>query len=305
MKTCANKIKYILCIVMKEVNYLITDLDDTIWDWLSMWYNSFEPYLRRIAKETGVNINQLKQDFKRLHQNYGTTEMSFAYRELQHIQPEHYAFFENVSQANERNILHEYHSNKKHNLFAYDGVIDTLKRIKDSGTKIVAFTESKVFFTKYRIKHLALDGIIDTIYAPMGSNLPDSVTTFYPESYWEPDKSVFKVLPKDTRKPNMEILNMIISADGADKDKAIYIGDKLDRDVYMAQQAGITSVYAKYGHVIDDEAYDLLRKVTHWTDEDVEREINFKKAYLEIAPPNYTIDNFTELFDHFKFSKFA
>lgn len=290
---------------MKEVNYLITDLDDTIWDWLTMWHKSFEPYLYRIARETGISIDILVLDFKKLHQSYGTTEMSFAYKELEHIRPDHYPCFERNSSHIEKNILHEYHSNKKHSLFAYDGVIETLKKIKEKGTKIVAFTESKVFFTKYRIKHLGLDGIIDTIYAPVGTELPDSVMTFYPESFWEPDQTIFKVLPKETRKPNIEILNMIISEDEASKDKTIYIGDKLDRDVYMAQEAGITSVYAQYGSVLESNAYELLRKVTHWTDEDVRREIDFKNRHLEIQAPDYTITKFSELLNQFKFTNFS
>lgn len=289
---------------MKEVNYLITDLDDTIWDWLNMWHKSFEPYIYRIAKETGISIELLEADFKKLHQRYGTTEMSFAYRELEHLDPEYYHLFEGESNDRQRNILHEYHSNKKHSLVAYKGVIETLKKIKEKGTKIVAFTESKVFFTKYRIKHLELDGIIDTIYAPMGNDLPDSVLTFYPDSYWETNHTVFKVLPKETRKPNIEILNMILSADGAEKEKSIYIGDKLDRDVYMAQQAGITSVYAKYGHVLDNDAYELLRKVTHWTDEDVKREIDFKNKNIEIDAPDFIIEDFSELLTHFNFTTF-
>lgn len=102
----------------------------------------------------------------------------------------------------------------------------------------------------------------------------------------------------------MEILNMIISEDGASKDKAIYIGDKLDRDVYMAQEAGVTSVYAKYGHVLDSEAYGLLRRVTHWTDEDVKREIDFKNKKLEINSPDFVLENFSDLLTQFNFTRF-
>jgi len=38
--------------------------------------------------------------------------------------------------------------------------------LKEKGIKIAAFTESYVFFTKYRLKHLGLDGFIDCIYSP-------------------------------------------------------------------------------------------------------------------------------------------
>src|SRR5690606_17667652 len=143
---------------MEDVNFVITDLDDTIWDWVEMWYSSFSPYLERIAVETGIEIDLLKSDFKKLHQKYGTTEISFAYKELESINPDFHPLFENSSEFS-KSILHEYNSNKKNNLKMYEGVLDTLKFIKGKGAKIVAFTESNVFFTKYRIKHLMLDGI--------------------------------------------------------------------------------------------------------------------------------------------------
>lgn len=66
----------------QKVNVVVTDLDDTIWDWLTMWYNSFEPYLNRIIDEFDIDKNILKESFKKLHQKYHSSETSFAYYEL-------------------------------------------------------------------------------------------------------------------------------------------------------------------------------------------------------------------------------
>ncbi|WP_431198981.1 HAD family hydrolase [Mucilaginibacter sp. P25] len=112
-------------------------------------------------------------------------------------------------------------------------------------------------------------------------------------------------MPKETRKPNVEILNTIIKDFNADKSKSIYIGDKLDRDIYMAQQAGVTSVHAEYGHIIDGDRYELLKEVTHWSPGDVEREKQFKSQKLDIPSPDYTLKSFDELITLFRFTKFA
>lgn len=288
---------------MKQVNFLITDLDDTVWDWLSMWYESFAPYLQRIVKETNVDIDIIKADFKKLHQKYGTTEMSFVYKELSSIDSSFHPLFESTN-SERKSIIHEYYSNKKNHLKAYQGVVETLKFIKSRGTKIIAFTESNVFFTKYRIKHLGLDGIIDCIYTPEGHDLPLSVNKYYEDDFWDPKITVINTLPSNTRKPNAEILEAILRDFKAQKEFAIYIGDKLDRDVYMAQQANLTSVYASYGHIINSEKYKLLVDVTHWTDDDVLREQDFKNRELHIKAPDYTINAFYQLKDLFEFTKF-
>lgn len=286
-----------------EINFVITDLDDTLWDWLEMWYNSFYPYLERIAKETKLDTIQLKAAFKELHQKYGTTEMSFAFKELPIVEKKFYKLFES-SEGRSKSILHEYYSNKKNNLKLYDGVIDTLKTIKSKGTTIVAFTESYLFFTKYRIKHLGLDGLIDCIYSPEGMDVPLSVYKHYSEDFWEPKITKIHILPTETRKPNPAILEQIIHDFKADKSKTIYIGDKLDRDIYMAQQANIKSIHAKYGHITESHKYSLLKEVTHWTEEDVEREDKFKKSHKEIEQPTYVINRFDQILNQFNFTKY-
>jgi len=128
---------------MKEVSVLITDLDDTIWDWLSMWYKSFNPYFESIKSECNIDEKTLKRDFKRLHCKYHTSEVSYAYKELKCVENKFYPNFEG-----ENKILHHYYSNKKHNLKLYENVRETLTEIKNKGTKIIGFTESNIFYTK-------------------------------------------------------------------------------------------------------------------------------------------------------------
>ena len=287
-----------------KINLIITDLDDTIWDWLEMWHSSFEPYFKRIAKEYNIPEEILAEDFKRLHQKYNTTEASFIVDELKSLSLEQRIDISN-SGENEKSILHEYNSNKKSKLELYGGVLESLRSLKMSGCKIIGFTESKAFFTKYRIKHLQLDGLFDCIYAPVDFELPESVTRHYDESYWEPNYTEFRYLPKTTKKPAPEILDIIIKDFKGKKESSIYIGDKLDRDIYMANQANVKSVYASYGQGIHTKEYELLKNVTHWTDEDVEREAKFSSDESINPIANYTLENsFDEIFSFFEFFEF-
>ena len=286
----------------QEVNFIVTDLDDTIWDWFNMWYGSFEPYLNDISTEFNKDINALKAEFKKIHQKYHTTEAAFRFTELEILTDVEKDKIRQGSN-NGRSIYHEYNFNKKNNLKLYDTVLDTLKEIKSKGTIIVGFTESSAFFTKYRLKHLKLDGIIDYIYAPIGADIPEDLRV-YPTEHWEPEITEFRYLSQSIKKPNPEILEIILSDFKAKKENTIYIGDKPDRDIYMAQQVKITSVYAKYGHLINDNRYNLLREVTHWTDEDVEREKRTQTT-LQTSPPDFTLYNkFDEIIPYFDFVEF-
>ncbi|WP_254526721.1 MULTISPECIES: HAD family hydrolase [unclassified Sphingobacterium] len=291
--------------MQKRVNFVVTDLDDTIWDWLNMWHNSFSPYLNRISAEFNLDITELKNDFKQLHQKYGTTEASFIIDDLKQLNELHLKKIYEETNAG-KSIIHEYYSNKKNNLLLFEDTLKTLSSIKSSGAMIIGFTESHSFYTKYRLKTLNIDGLIDCIYAPVDAELPDSVKKYYPEGYWEPQRTEFRYLSREVKKPNSEILEIILKDFNAKKENTIYIGDKLARDIFMAKEAGITSVYAHYGDKTDGAEYDLLREVTHWSNEDVEREIKFKADFKgKTIIPDVVLDKtIKELMDSFEFYSF-
>ena len=72
--------------------------------------------------------------------------------------------------------------------------------------------------------------------------------------------------------------------------------DSLVRDISMAKNAGIKSIWAKYGTECDLSLWRILVRVTHWTKEDVSREAELKKRFDKIIP-DYTIDRFGQVID--------
>lgn len=286
-------------------NCIVTDLDDTIWDWLNMWYNSFSPYYKEISESFQIDDEVLKADFKKLHQKYNTTEVSFAFQELASLTPENKTKI-TIKPLKGKSILHKYNSNKKSNLKLYDGVLQTLLQLKSQGVLIIGFTESNAFFTKYRLKHLELDGLFDCIYTPLDTGVPKSVEKVYSDEHWEPVKTEIRYLSQKIKKPDSEILRIILRDFQVPKEKALYIGDKIDRDIRMAIDAGVTSVFAKYGSEIDNDKYKLLKEVTHWNSEDVEREIEFQEKHKnEEIKPDFTLEkSFSELLNHICFCSY-
>jgi phosphoglycolate phosphatase len=185
----------------------------------------------------------------------------------------------------------------------YPTVEETLKTLKAAGVVIAAFTESKAFYTNYRFRKLGLDGLIDYLYSPEDHSMPDETpgTRYYEPDSYNFKKTIHHFTPEGELKPNPEILREIISDLGARADQVVYAGDNILKDVFMAQQAGVTDVHALYGASQHKPEYELLRKVTHWTPEMVERE---RKA---LAPgglaPTYVLDkNFAQILPLFELS---
>ena len=67
----------------------------------------------------------------------------------------------------------------------------------------------------------------------------------------------------------------------------------------MAQQAGVTDVHAVYGASQHKPEYELLRKVTHWTPEMVERERQALKPG-RVTPSHVLEKNFAQILPLFE-----
>src|SRR5690606_9282220 len=104
-----------------------------------------------------------------------------------------------------------------------------------------------------------------------------------------------KDTPPNHTKPDPTILEKIVKELELEPGECIYVGDSKAKDIAMAKSVGVHSVWAKYGtsHVVGD-SYNLLRSVTHWTDEEVARERAIAEGQVDIIPDS-TIERFDEL----------
>jgi len=287
-----------------EVSVIITDFDDTLYDWVGMWARSFTAMLSELAHETGIPRETLEKDFRQVFQKHGTTEYAFAIQELQVLQEK----FPGQDLASKfSGAIHAYNKARKESLRLYPTVKETLRALKERGCLLIGYTESMAFYTNYRIRTLGLDDIFDYIYSPRDHGLPHDVSRQkirrYPPEHYQLKHAIHRHTPEGIHKPSKRVLLGIIRDIGADPNEVVYVGDKLGKDVSMAKMSGVTDVYAKYGAPLDRQDYELLRSVTHWSQEDVERE---KQPNESEISPSYVLDkNFKQLLKLFRFKRFV
>ncbi|WP_081904463.1 HAD family hydrolase [Palleronia rufa] len=228
---------------------------------------------------------------KKVHQQHGTSEYSLLLGEIPSLKKQFGTeLLESLDPA-----IYAFRKARKEALALYPGVSETLKDLRKKGVVLVAYTESKAFYTSYRFRKLGLDQIFDFLYSP-----PDHALTeierenlrLYNPSHYEFAITKHRFTPENELKPNPHILASIINEVGASSDQVVYLGDSEMKDIAMAQDAGILDVHAAYGQAQDREQYELLKEVTHWTDQDVKREqeIQSRKSVIPSIslPKNFT-----------------
>ncbi|OAT16737.1 phosphoglycolate phosphatase [Buttiauxella noackiae ATCC 51607] len=284
---------------MKSV--LITDLDNTLFDWFTVWYESFNAMLNETSEISGVPVEKLKAEIRKIHQKHGTAEYAFVLEEIPSLISK-YGNRDTINSALDE-AIHAYRSARKKHLTLYPTVMDTLTTLKEKGVLIIGYTESKEFYSNYRISKLGLDGIIDILFSPEDHEVPHGVIT---QQKYDLKITKNEHTPKGEIKPNPRILKDIIQSVNTLPENCVYIGDSEMKDIAMAQEAGVDDVFARYGttHFIDNlEGYNLLRDVTHWTNDDVEREKKIKDENKN-THANYTVDKFSEILDIFSFMEY-
>jgi phosphoglycolate phosphatase len=188
----------------------------------------------------------------------------------------------------------------------YPGVASTFTTLKQHDVPIVAYSESIAYWTEWRIRRTGLDGVIDVLYTSPDHDFPNGVSVddlrTLPPSEYGLTKTIHKHVDRGLLKPNSEVLTGILKEFNTNPEDTVYVGDSLMKDVAMAQHVGVIDVHAAYGIAQNRAGYDLLRRVSHWTTGDIERERRLQVAGT--VTPSYVLrKGFAELLDIFEFTQ--
>ena len=251
---------------MRAKTAIITDLDNTLFDWVDLWYKYFSAMLDEIIRIGSVSRETLIPEIQAVHRKYGTSEYSFLIEELPSLRASL-----NGRPATEvfASAIAAYRKRRRDHLTLFPTVAETLLKIKGKGARIIGYTESMGFYSNYRIRRLGLDGVLDYVFYPEDHLLPSGTTPrqarVYPASHYELRFTKQLFTPKGSKKPDTVVLNAIMSDLGLAKSDCVYVGDNLSKDVAMALDCGVEDVWAAYGQAHKRPEYKLLQDVTHCT----------------------------------------
>jgi phosphoglycolate phosphatase len=257
----------------RTLTVLITDLDNTVWNWFEIWYATFSALLDGACRIAQLPRETLLQEIRAVHQKHGTSEYTFLLQELPSLLARHSVDEIPTVYAS---AIEDARRARAATLRTYDGVLETLDEIRKTGALVVAYTESQAFWTSHRLKQTDLDLRIDYLYSAPDHDLPLGVSAerlrSNPEEYYRLRRTEHRHTPRGALKPDARILQKILEDVHASPEATVYVGDSLMKDIAMAQAVGVLDIWAKYGEAHTRAEYDLLRAVSHWTPEVVERE---------------------------------
>ena len=280
---------------MASKQLLVCDLDNTLYDWVAYFVPSFYAMVDAATQIIGCDKEELLDDFRQVHQRHGDSEHPFALLETRSV-IDRYAGWPVESILQELDpAFHAFNSARKENLKLHPHVRETLDLLTAADIKIVAHTESKLYGVVDRLSRLDLFRYFSRVYCRERSQSrhpsPKSASDWLARM---PAEKIVELSHNQT-KPDPTVLLEICSREGADREAVAYIGDSIARDILMAKRANVPSIWAKYGARHAPGLYEKLVRVSHWTSEEVAREISLREEARSIKPDFIAQTSFVEV----------
>lgn len=278
------------------VKTLICDLDNTLYDWVSYFVPSFYKMVDVAAEILMCEREQLLDDMKIVHQKHHNTEQPYALLETstvkQWIKQGH------IISEIDRAFL-AFNRERKLRLSLFDGILPTLQWLQNNGVRLIAHSDSDYLGVVDRLSRLGLSDYFELIYCGRGSSTHHPSGGPFSPRYKNFPGDRLRLLERDEKKPNPSVLQHIIHENKLDGRNVAYIGDSVAKDVAMAKNAGVFSIWAKYGTQVNPDLYRQLVRISHWTEADVRHEKRLASAASEVEPDFICDESFAQIIECF------
>jgi FMN phosphatase YigB (HAD superfamily) len=270
---------------------LISDLDNTLYNWMDFFAPSFRGMVHALSREMKIDEETLYEQFKKVFSKTGSVEYSYSIQEIDACK--------DLSDAEVQKLVNlgrgAFRRVRQRNLVPYEGVIETLKWATDNAIKIIGISNAPLFHVMRRLTNLHIDKYFFGLGAWEGNFMPrNKFATQIEEkvknnSYRSRVKKSWE-FTNDELKPSSAGYKKVISDLNIDISNVYVIGDSLAKDIEPAMDLGAIGIWAKYGLDFQTKNYETILRISPWTDKHQE------EAYKQFTKePDFTVNSFLEL----------
>ncbi|MDY0266675.1 MAG: HAD family hydrolase [Methanimicrococcus sp.] len=193
--------------IPQTLQYVFSDMDNTLFDFVHAKVEACSAVVERIG--TGNPLEMLSYFLRGI----------YGFENLENIEDylrEKYVFSDSLFDE----CCGIYEEVKVENVTLYDGVRETIQKVKDMGCSFIIITDADSENAFRRMKRVKLDRLVDDVIAYDMSGI---------------------------KKPNLGAFEFALNRSKADASSSMYVGDSLRRDVAPAKKMGMVAAYAAYG----------------------------------------------------------
>ncbi len=263
---------------------VITDLDNTLYNWIDYFAPCFRAMVAALEQRTKVGEEELFRQFREVYARYKDPEYSRAPYELELLRHECRERRDQLAHA----AFAAFTRARRHHLSAYPSVLNTLRWLKLRNVTIIGVSNAPVREVLLRIRYLRIHGFLDSLVAWQGVSAND-----YYAAVNIARRSLIDlhVLSDGFRKPNVKAYFIPLAAHGHFDRRTVWvIGDSITIDLFPAQQIGARTAWARYGQNFQSENFETISRLTFW-----DRDRIAATYSTDSLTPDAVLENFGQL----------
>jgi FMN phosphatase YigB (HAD superfamily) len=301
--------------VKNNIGLFVTDIDNTLFDWVSYYVNCFRGLLESVEKTIGVPYATIAAEAQAVFGEHGSIEYPFVVQEMPSVIAHYGSDIDkmlNECVAPARDAFLDLADNY---LNPYESVADTLRELKTKfpDMPMVALTDAPRYVAMWKMNKLGLLEFFDSIYGLADPKIPTSEE--HGRVKVDPDillkhlqQSNFgfggkiRVLPEEYEKPGTKGLKMVLMDYDMDEDpalrkKVLWVGDNLRKDVGLGQRLGIKTGWASYGADVSKHMLDQLSAFSPLSS--VHKNVNLPAGAEGTPKPDVVLKSFKDVLSMF------
>ncbi len=248
---------------------VVTDIDNTVFDWVNYYVASFNALLDTVAGVIGSTREVLAAEAKDVFTTHGSIEYPFLIQELKSVNE----FYGNKIDAMLNEAVFKgreaFMKEAAQVLKPYQDVHRTLSEIKRHypDLPIIALTDAPRYVAMWKLNKLGLLEFFHAVYGLPDPRVPTCEVNrrvkVDPEillKHLQQSNFGFKgrirILPDDYEKPGVRGLKTVLMDYELDepvehRKNVLWIGDNLRKDIGLGNRLGVRSAWAEYGTRLD------------------------------------------------------
>lgn len=270
---------------------LLTDVDNTLFSWVDYFAPCFRALVHAVARAGAFDEESLYTSFKLVFQREGTVEIRKAIQNNELVQK--------LPEAERQRLVHTgsvaFGQTMRRRLRPYDGVVETLRLLRNDGVRVVAVTNSGLLQAVDRLRRLGLTKLLDGLVAwdhdvsgQTSSN--EEYKALASERIRRSGLPWVVPLRQDELKPSAAAYERALWRLGVSTASTWVLGDSLEKDLIGAGQFGAVTVWARYGLQFDPVNFNTLLRITHWSQEKIDRTYSSTSM-----TPDHVLDEFSAI----------
>lgn len=290
----------------------VTDIDNTLFDWVSYYVPSMETLIAKVSQIIGVDESQLMAEAQQVFSTHRSIEHPFVVQEMPSVIAHYGDQIDRMLSECVEPARQAFLEVGRQKLVAYDGVKETLAWIRSQHrrTPVVALTDAPRYVAMWKLNKLGLLSCFDAVYGLADPRLPTAngrvkvdpkilLKHLQQENFKYEGR--IRILPEEYEKPGTRGLKTVLMDADIDenaeaKSRTWWIGDNLRKDVGLGKRMGVMTVWAEYGTRVPP---DLLVRLKRFSPSDnVHKNVSLDIASEATPQPDLRLNAFADLRVH-------